>query len=97
MAHGLNLFGLFWHTHEGLPLPQSSLSLIIVTKITRVYSLVSPYNSATKSIYTALPFSNNTISFVPALTSFSDVDLLMAAAEVHSLTSEAACEEQGDP
>lgn len=50
-----------------------------------------------KSIYTALPFSSNTISFVSALTSLSDLDLLIAAAIVHFLTSEAACEEQGDP
>lgn len=67
-------------------------------KITRwVYSLVWPWISATKSICTALPSSKHTTSFVPALTSLYDVDLLMAAAKVHSLTSEAACEEQGDP
>lgn len=52
---------------------------------------------ATKSICTALPSSGATISFVSALTSSCDADLLMAAAKVHPPSSEAACEEQGDP
>lgn len=85
LKHLLLVFGLFHHVPVCLPFPESKFPKTIVTNSQeRVYSLVQAWIPAVKSIYIALPFSNNTISFVSALTSFYDVDLLMSAAKVHS-------------